>query len=74
VWHFYIVNGEVIASPMRAKLAQLRGLFGERDSIAAFVALATEETADAAQAEHALQDFLTAMGPPRSYLKGLKPQ
>jgi exosortase A len=74
VWHFYIVDGKVIASPMRAKLEQLRNLFGSGDDVAAYVALLTEKTADGAEADQALQDFVTAMGPPRSYLAGVKPR
>lgn len=72
VWSFYIVNGKLIASPMRAKLAQLKGVFGAGDDFAAFVALAVENSPDGEQPEKVLQDFLTAMGPPSSYLRDLK--
>ncbi|HVA13674.1 MAG TPA: EpsI family protein, partial [Stellaceae bacterium] len=71
VWDFYIVNGVVVASPMQAKLAQLKGIFGG-DDFAAFVALAVEHTPDGEPPEKVLQDFLTAMGPPGSYLRNLE--
>ena len=74
VWHFYVVDGAVYASPMQVKLAQLRRVFGFGDGVAAFVAVAAEKTRDGMPAAEVLQDFLTAMGPPRSYLQGLKAQ
>jgi EpsI family protein len=73
IWDFYIVNGTVMASPMQAKLAQLRGLLGGGDTVAAFVALAAEKTPDRPP-EQALQDFLMAMGPPGAYLQPLQPR
>ena len=73
VWDFYLVGGKVAASPMQAKLAQLRELFGPPDGVDAFVAVAAD--ADGAQPPaQVLQSFLTAMGPLRSYLASLKPQ
>ncbi len=73
VWDFYVVNGTVVGSPTRAKLAQLRGLCGGEDTVAALVVRAAERTPDRPP-EQALQDFLTAMGPPAAYLHGLQPR
>ena len=71
VWHFYMVNGTVSSGPMRAKLAQVSGLFGTSDDVSAFVAVATNEdgTEPAAQV---LQRFITAMTPLRSYLQSVQ--
>jgi len=70
IWHFYVVDGRVIASPAQAKLAQLRDFMGGGDKVAAFVVLATERTANGVPPQQVLQDFLTAMGPPAAYPRG----
>ena len=70
VWNFFVVNGKVVASPMQAKLAQLAGIVGQADDICAFVAIATEESGNAAASSETLQRFLAAMEPMPRYLEG----
>ncbi len=63
VWSFYVLGDHIVASPMQAKLAELRGLF-RRDSVAAYVAVATDEAEPgAAAARQTLQNFLDDMAP-----------
>jgi exosortase A len=72
VWSFYALGDTIIASPLEAKLAELRGLVGRR-SLSAFLAVATDETGGAAQAQHALQNFLDGMTPIGRYLDAISP-
>ena len=63
VWSFYVLGDRIVASPMQAKLAELRGLF-RRGSVAAYIAVATDEAAPgAAAARQTLQNFLDDMAP-----------
>ena len=63
VWSFYVLGDRILASPMQAKLAELRGLF-RRDSVAAYIAVATNEAEPgAAAAQQTLQNFLDDMAP-----------
>jgi exosortase A len=73
VWHFYMVNGTVAASPMRAKLAQVSGLFEPSDDVSAFVAVAADEDGSEPAAQ-VLRRFVTAMTPLRSYLQSVQPR
>jgi len=70
VWHFYIVDGRVVASPFEAKLAQLRGLLGFEHTVASFVALATASS----EPDRTLQQFLTGLGPLGPYLASVSPK
>jgi len=63
VWHFYVVDGRIAASPLRAKLLQLRGLFTSGGGTNAFVAVAADEMAGADRAQAALHDFLASFTP-----------
>ncbi len=69
VWSFYVVNGQILASPMQAKLAQLRDLFGSGSPVAAYVVVATEESATAEHAKSVLQRFIEEMSSPTDYLE-----
>jgi EpsI family protein len=69
VWDFYVVNGKIVASPMQAKLAQLTGIVGRSDDVAAFVAIATEENGNGAESAGTLQKFLASMEPMSRYLE-----
>jgi exosortase A len=66
VWHFYVVQGRIAASPLRAKLLQLRQLFLPRTGVDAFVAVAADEASGNAPdtLEAFLADF-TPRGSPR---------
>ena len=70
VWSFYVLGDRILASPMQAKLAELKGLIGGR-SLAAFVAIATVETGHAADAQRTLGAFLDGMSPLEPYLDAL---
>jgi Protein of unknown function (DUF3485) len=74
VWHFYVVDGRIVASPMQAKLVQLRGLIHPGNGIAAYVAVATDMTDGEEAAGKALRNFLTAMVSPGSYVTSLRSQ
>jgi exosortase A len=71
IWHFYIVGGRIVASPLEAKLLQLRALFTPSRSPSAFVALATDVADPAQPPVRALTDFLNAMAPMKEYLQKL---
>ncbi|HUB96047.1 MAG TPA: exosortase A [Stellaceae bacterium] len=74
VWDFYVVNDKIVASPMAAKLAQVKALFGRTDRVAAFVAIATDTADDEAASSQRLRQFLAAMEPMQRYLAdGAKP-
>ena len=73
VWSFYVVDGTVAASPMRAKLLQLGRIFRAESGVDAFVAVATDEAGAESPAE-TLQHFVTALGPLRGYLVKLNRQ
>src|SRR5579872_628318 len=68
VWYFYVVDGTVTASPAEAKLIQARAIVAGRDSVSAFVAVATPLDNGAAAARRVLAIFLDAMGSLPAYL------
>lgn len=68
VWYFYVVDGMITASPAEAKLIQARAIVAGRDSVAAFVAIATPLDNGATAARQVLANFLNAMGPLPAYL------
>jgi exosortase A len=72
-WSFYLVDGTIAANPLRAKLAQLRGLFRIDHGVEAFVAVAADEDGMEPPTQ-TLQRFVTAMGPLREYLVKLDSQ
>jgi exosortase A len=65
VWHFYVVNGQIVASPLHAKLLQLRYLF-RPTGIDAFVAVAAEEGVAGHPPDETLRGFLAAFSLPGS--------
>lgn len=68
VWYFYVVDGTITASPAEAKLIQARAIVAGRDSVSAFVAIATPLDGNAAAARQVLASFLDAMGSLPAYL------
>ncbi len=68
VWYFYGVDGTITASPAEAKLIQARAIVAGRDSVSAFVAIATPLDGGIAAARQVLASFLDAMGPLPAYL------
>lgn len=68
VWSFYIVDGTITASPAEAKLIQARAIVEGRDSVSAFVAVATPLDGGVATARQVLTRFLDAMGSLPAYL------
>ena len=61
-WYFYWVDGQLTASPMRAKLLGARGtLTGTRE--AAAIVIAADVVGTEEDAEHRIQDFLTNLEP-----------
>ncbi|MDE2229124.1 MAG: EpsI family protein [Alphaproteobacteria bacterium] len=67
-WYFYVVDGVVTANPAEAKLVQARAIVEGRDSVSAFVAIATPIDNGAAAARQVLASFVDAMGPLPAYL------
>jgi exosortase A len=61
IWDFYIVDNEIVAGRTAAKFAQLRGLLTNRSPMAAFVAIAADDSDPARPAAEALTRFLDAM-------------
>ena len=68
VWYFYVVDGVITASPAEAKLVQARAIVAGRDSVSAFIAVATPLDDGAAAARQVLTSFLDAMGSLPAYL------
>lgn len=64
VWQFYVVDGRVAATPLMAKLLQLRQLFEGGRAVDAFVAVATLESAPKSEAEDTLRAFLADLALP----------
>lgn len=71
VWHFFAVGDRIVASPMQAKLARLRGLLGGGRPVAAFVAVAAEDGDPTHPAAAQLQGFLADMAPLGPYLQAV---
>jgi EpsI family protein len=67
VWDFYLVGGRIVAGRAAAKLAQLRGLLGGQDRVAAFVAVAAEDGDPHHPAAASLARFLDDMAPLAPY-------
>jgi exosortase A len=68
VWHFYVVDGQVVPSPSRAKLAQLKGLIGHHEELGAFMAVAVNESG-IEQPSDILKSFFAASPSLRPYLQ-----
>jgi exosortase A len=71
LWDFYVVDDEVIAGRAEAKLRQLRGLFSKQSPIAAFVAIAADNSDPAHPADAVLARFLDEMSPLGAYFETL---
>lgn len=73
VWSFYVVDGVITASPAEAKLIQARAIVTGRDSVSAFVAVATPlGTGGTSAARQVLTSFLNAMGSLPAYLERVR--
>jgi EpsI family protein len=71
VWHFYVVNGRIVAGATAAKLMEARSTFLGGQPISAFYAIAATEDDPDHPARQTLTRFLGAMEPPTAYLKAL---
>ncbi len=71
VWDFYVIDGEIIAGRTEAKLTQLRGLFSKQSPIAAFVAVAADNSDPTHPAAAVLARFLEDMPPLGPHLQTL---
>jgi exosortase A len=70
VWSFYMIDGRIVATPLAARLIQLRDLFSRPDRAEAFFAFAIDETATE-NPRNVLQNFLGAMEPVKTYVASL---
>jgi len=71
LWYFYVVDGEITASPAEAKLRQARSILEGRSSVGAFIAVATSKQPGVPAAEN-LARFLGAMQSPVAYIAAVK--
>jgi exosortase A len=71
VWSFYLVDGKVTASLLRAKLLQARAVLLQHSPLAAFVAVSASMDDPSDGAEHQLERFLRASQPLPEYLDKL---
>jgi EpsI family protein len=72
VWSFYVVDGEIAAGPLRAKLLQARAALFGRASVAAFVAISASMDDPRRGAAGQITDFLSASQPFAQYLEALR--
>ncbi len=72
VWDFYVVGNAIVAGRAEAKLAQLRGLLDPTGHVAAFVALAADDTDPQHPAADTLARFVQDIAPLRPYLQSLE--
>ena len=71
VWSFYVVDGKIAVSLMKAKLLQARAVLFERAPLAAFVAISVSSEDPNNPAEHQLTGFLAASEPFPKYIASL---
>src|SRR6185437_8840707 len=68
IWHFFVVDGQIISSRFAAKLAEARSLVMGGDSIASQVSVATDVADTKERAEIVLQSFLNSVSPLPQFL------
>jgi exosortase A len=71
VWHFYVVDGRVVAGPSMAKLWDARAALFGGAPVSALYAVAATEDDPSHPAGQVLAQFLNAMPPPANYLRRL---